>query len=94
MTQIEAAGQADVQQLVLWIIRSLVDFPKEVNVESIPADGETKFRVTLAEPDMGRVIGKDGQTVKAIRTLLSGIAMAGKVHNAEARYKLEIVTRN
>jgi uncharacterized protein len=94
MAQIEAAGQADVQQLVLWIIRSLVDYPKEVQVEATRSGAETKFRVTLAEPDMARVIGKDGQTVKAIRTLLSGIAMAGGIHGAEVRYKLEIMSRS
>ena len=83
------------ETLVLWIMRSLVDYPDEVQVESIRTGTETRFQVTLAQPDMGRVIGKDGQTVKAIRTLLSGIAMAGRTQSGvEVRYKLEIVSRS
>jgi predicted RNA-binding protein YlqC (UPF0109 family) len=94
MAQTEQTWNANTEQLLLWILRSLVDFPKEVQVELIRTDAETTFRVTVAQPDMGRVIGKDGQTVKAIKTLLSGIAMAGKIHGAEVRYKLQIMTRN
>jgi uncharacterized protein len=92
---LEPNSVADVETLVLWIVRSLVDYPDEVQVESIRTGDETIFEVTLAQPDMGRVIGKDGQTVKAIRTLLSGIAIAGRMRGGlEARYKLEIVSRN
>jgi uncharacterized protein len=94
MAHTQAEGQTDIEQLVLWILRSLVGFPNEVQVESIRTAAAITFRATVAEPDMARVIGKDGQTVKAIRTLLSGIAMAGKSHGAEVRYKLEIMTKN
>jgi predicted RNA-binding protein YlqC (UPF0109 family) len=87
-------SEVGIETLVLWMVRSLVDYSDEVDVEAIQTENETRFQVTVAKPDMGRVIGKDGQTVKAIRTVLSGIAMAGKVHGRESRYKLEVVSKH
>jgi uncharacterized protein len=87
--------ESDVEALVLWIMRSLVDYPDEIQIEPIRTGTETKFHVTVAQPDMRRVIGKDGQTVNAIRTVLSGIAAAARMQGrVEVRYKLEIVTKD
>jgi len=53
--------------------------PDQVQIKSINTEAGIKFLVRLDPHDMGRAIGIDGQTVKAIRAILSGIAMAGNV---------------
>ena len=73
----------DVRVLVELIARSLVDTPDEVFVEQL--DGDV-IELEVAESDVGKVIGRQGRTVRAMRALLSA---AG--HRARRRYTLEIV---
>ena len=74
------------KDLITKILRALVDQPEEVSVNEMGA-GETKvLEVTVAKTDIGKVIGKRGRTVQAIRTILN--AAAG---NSRTRYILEIV---
>jgi predicted RNA-binding protein YlqC (UPF0109 family) len=65
----------------------LVDKSTEVNITSVTADTGTVFQVTVAPSDVGKVIGKDGRTARALRILLSEIGVALKT-----RYGLNIVT--
>jgi predicted RNA-binding protein YlqC (UPF0109 family) len=74
---------ADVRALIERIARSLVDAPDEVFVEQFD-DGVIELEV--AESDVGKVIGRQGRTARALRTLLSA---AG--HRAGKRYSLEII---
>ena len=53
------------------LARGLVDHPDQVELRSQPADGGTLFELKVAPEDVGKVIGRDGRTVNAIRTLLS-----------------------
>jgi predicted RNA-binding protein YlqC (UPF0109 family) len=92
MTQTEPNWIRDAEKLILWIFRALVNSPDQVYVEVVATESGTKFRVTVAEPDIKIAIGKDGQTAKAVRTLLSGISMALRVRGIDAHYSLEIVT--
>jgi len=73
----------DVRALVEMIAKSLVDAPEEVFVELFD-DGVVELEV--AENDVGKVIGRQGRTARALRALLSA---AG--HRARKRYTLEIV---
>ena len=73
----------DVRALVEMIAKSLVDAPEEVFVELFD-DGVVELEV--AENDVGKVIGRQGRTARALRALLSA---AG--HRAHKRYTLEIV---
>ena len=58
------------KELVEFIVKSLVDQPDEVNVVETQS-GETIFlELSVAGPDMGRVIGKGGRIINAIRKLL------------------------
>jgi predicted RNA-binding protein YlqC (UPF0109 family) len=57
------------KDLVEYVIRSLVEAPDEVSVEEFEESGETVLEVTVAGSDMGRVIGKSGRVINAIRTL-------------------------
>ena len=76
----------DPKVLLEHVTRALVDAPEQVSVEAIDEDGETVFELTVAESDLGKVIGKSGRTARALRTLLSAAGM-----KASKRFALEIL---
>ena len=55
---------------MLWLARELVEDPSAVVVEAIERDCSTVLELSVAEGDLGRVIGRGGKTAKALRTLL------------------------
>jgi hypothetical protein len=59
------------KDLALFLLKSLVSKPEEVVVEEIPEDGGVKLKAKVAEADKGKVIGRDGKVIKAVRTVLS-----------------------
>jgi uncharacterized protein len=70
---------------LLEVVRWLVDDPGAVSVEELESDGESVLRLTVAEADRGKVIGRQGRIVRALRTLIrAGGAREGK------RYLLEL----
>ena len=74
------------KQAVERIISALVGEPDAVEVDQ-DADGKNvRIEVRVADSDMGRVIGREGRTVKAIRSILF---VAGQKHNR--RYQLDLV---
>jgi predicted RNA-binding protein YlqC (UPF0109 family) len=75
-----------VTDLILYIAKALVDKPDEVEVEEFDEDGATVYELTVAEDDLGKVIGKQGRTARAIRQLLQ--AASSKQHK---RVVLEIL---
>ena len=62
------------RQFLEFIIRHLVEFPEEVMLSEVPQDNLTVFRLQMRQTDVGRVIGRNGQTIRAIRALLSSAA--------------------
>lgn len=58
------------QDLLLYIARSLVNDPDQVNVEVVENESSITLVLTVAEEDMGKVIGKEGRIAKAIRTII------------------------
>ncbi len=62
------------EELVAHIARSLVDKPDEVNIVVKDDDDTVTFELTVAQEDLGKVIGKQGRTARAMRTLLSAAA--------------------
>ncbi len=58
------------RELVLWLARELVEDREAVKVDAIERDRSTVFELSVAEDDLGRVIGRGGKTAKALRTLL------------------------
>jgi predicted RNA-binding protein YlqC (UPF0109 family) len=80
------ADHPQLQELVRFLAVALVDRPDEVIVEEMEEDGAAVFELTVAEEDLGKVIGKQGRTARALRTVLS--AAAAKVR---ARAQLEIL---
>lgn len=72
----------DLKQTLLDIAKSLVDDPDGVSVEVVEGDGddsELTLELSVAEGDMGKVIGRHGRIAKAIRTVMRSAAnVAGK----------------
>ncbi len=64
------------QELITFIARSLVDTPDDVQVTVTEEDDTILVDLTVAKEDLGKVIGKQGRTARAMRSLLS--AAAGK----------------
>jgi predicted RNA-binding protein YlqC (UPF0109 family) len=62
------------RDLVLWLARQLVDDKEAVKVETIDRDRSTIFELSVAQADLGRVIGRGGRTAKAFRTVLDAAA--------------------
>lgn len=58
------------KQLIEYIARSIVDNPDAVIVNEVPAEKGVIYRLSVAPEDMGKVIGKQGRIVKAMRVLL------------------------
>jgi predicted RNA-binding protein YlqC (UPF0109 family) len=81
----QAAGP-DIKAWVEAIGRDLVDRSEAVEVSTFEEDGVTVFELTVDRSELGRVIGRQGRTAEAIRTLLEA---AGARHGAY--YDFEIV---
>ncbi len=62
------------EALITFLVRSLVDQPDQVELTSTELEGARVFELKVAPEDIGKVIGRDGRTVNAIRTLLSAAA--------------------
>ena len=62
------------KELILFLARALVDDPDEVTVDLVESDRRATLELTVAPDDLGKVIGKDGRTARAMRTLLSSMS--------------------
>jgi predicted RNA-binding protein YlqC (UPF0109 family) len=62
------------REFLEFIIRQLVEYPDEMMLTEIPSGKTTLFRLQLRQSDVGRVIGRNGQTIHAIRALLASSA--------------------
>jgi predicted RNA-binding protein YlqC (UPF0109 family) len=64
------AGQK-LQDLIAYIASSLVDDPESVEVNVLEEDRAIVLELSVAPEDLGKVIGKEGRTARAMRTLLA-----------------------
>ena len=62
------------RELVEYVARQLVTEPDAVNVTETDREGETILELRVAKVDLGRVIGKEGRTAKALRAILNAAA--------------------
>ncbi|MBV9009839.1 MAG: KH domain-containing protein [Verrucomicrobia bacterium] len=74
------------REFLEFIVRQLAEFPDEAMITEVPSGKFITFRLQLRQSDVGRIIGRNGQTIQAIRALLSSSASR---HNQRAT--LEIV---
>lgn len=66
------------KELVEYTAKSLVDKPDEVQVVEVEGEQTTVLELRVAKEDLGKVIGKQGRTARAIRTILSAAASKEK----------------
>lgn len=59
------------KDLILLMAKMLVDRPEEVRVNEIRGDQTSVIELKVAKEDLGKVIGKDGRTARAMRTILT-----------------------
>lgn len=62
---------SETKELIEFMIRALVDQPGDVEVSSIAGEKTVVYELRVGEGDLGKIIGKHGRTIRAIRTLLS-----------------------
>lgn len=62
-------------ELLQFLVRALVEEPEAVVVEELEEDGDLVYEITVAEDDLGRVIGKGGRVANAIRTIAKAAAV-------------------
>ena len=74
------------KDLLLYIAKSLVEFPDQVTVTEVPREGETVLELRVAATDMGKVIGRQGRIAKDIRTIIKSAAS-----RTGTKYSVEIV---
>ena len=74
------------KDLIAYIAKALVDKPEEVEVKEIEGEQTSVIEVKVAKEDLGKVIGKQGRTARAMRTVLS--AASTKINK---RSVLEII---
>ena len=58
------------KELVEFIVKSLVDSPDQVEVHEVDDQSGTIVEISVAQPDMGRVIGKSGRVINSIRSIV------------------------
>ena len=79
-------NDGSLKEVIETIAKALVDAPDEVTVREIAGDAATVLELKVAPGDLGKVIGKQGRTARAMRTLLRAAGMKLK-----KRFVLEIV---
>ena len=78
--------ESAMEEMLLFVVRSLVDHPEDVEVEFLSDEEGEVFQVLAHQSDLGRLIGKNGQTAKALELILN--ANGKKIGR---RYHLDIV---
>jgi len=62
---------SELQELISYVSKSLVDMPESVEVHEIVGEQTTVIELKVDKSDIGKVIGKQGRTARALRTILN-----------------------
>lgn len=81
-----ASSTDSVVEMVEVIAKALVDEPDSVEVQHVSGERSSVLELSVAEDDLGKIIGKKGRTAKSIRTLLGAVSM-----KMDRRFSLEIL---
>ena len=65
----------ELKELIQYIVKALVDNPEKVEVKEIAGEKSIIYELKVGEGDLGKVIGKEGRTAKAVRTIITAAAM-------------------
>jgi predicted RNA-binding protein YlqC (UPF0109 family) len=76
---------ADIKGLIETVAKALADHPDSVSVSESERRGGTVYELQVAATDLGRIIGRQGRTAAALRTLMASVTEGG-----ERRVSLDI----
>lgn len=68
------------KELIEMVTKQIVAHPEDVQLRVIEGDDEEQYELRVHEDDMGKVIGREGKTAKALRTILSAAAAKQEKH--------------
>ena len=74
------------RETIEMVVKALVDDGDAVDVREVERDGTTRIEIRVAQPDMGKIIGKQGRTIRALRSLVYAAGI--KQHR---RFMLDVV---
>ena len=74
------------RETVELIVKALVDDQEAVDVRQVDRNGSTLIEIRVAQEDMGKVIGKQGRTVRALRSLVHAVG-----YKTDRRFVLDII---
>ncbi len=63
---------SDLSKMIKYMAKMLVDLPDQVEVNEINGENTTVIELKVAKEDLGKIIGKQGRTARAVRTILNG----------------------
>ena len=69
-----SGNSGSMKELVAYIAKALVDQPDEVQVTEVEGEQTSVIELKVAKEDLGKVIGKQGRTARAMRTILNSMA--------------------
>jgi predicted RNA-binding protein YlqC (UPF0109 family) len=81
----------EMKDLIAYIARALVDKPEEVSVTEIEGEQTSVIELKVAKEDLGKVIGKQGRTARAMRTILS--ASSTKINKRSVLEIIELIRK-
>ncbi|MEK0446276.1 MAG: hypothetical protein RLZZ399_1597 [Verrucomicrobiota bacterium] len=68
------------QAFLEYVVKQLVDYPNEVQVSHVVREEGSLFELRMRRSDVGKVVGRQGQTISAIRNLVNSALSAGGGH--------------
>lgn len=77
------------QDILSFILKNITTVPDDVKIEVEDQEGTSNYIVTVNPTDVGRIIGKEGKVIKAIRTIMRVIAIQRGVH-----IRISVVSEN
>lgn len=66
------------KQLIEYIVKRLVDAPELVEIAASSTETKDTYEIRVGTQDIGKVIGKEGQTIRALRMLVGAVTPVGK----------------
>lgn len=77
------------QDILQFILKNITTVPEDIKIEVQDEEGTSNYIVTVSPVDVGRIIGKEGKVIKAIRTIMRVIAIQRGVH-----IRISVVSEN
>lgn len=62
------------KELIKYIVQALVDYPEQIDISETVGEQSTVLEIKVAKEDMGKIIGKQGRTAQAMRTILNAVS--------------------